>query len=157
MQQGFPAEVHAVEHSRRKNSLCWKAKACSTFKSHGPIQKSSEAGCPCLHSQCYLRILTRGSCKPSCCTADCLDCLTSPTVLIFSKSPTTCISIDRKRRIPAMIIALPGNLSGKTLIYVKLDPRTCRVCGIWPAGSTCTKVSSAYCSCMHFTHIPECM
>ena len=31
---------------------------------------------------------------------------------------------------PAMMIALPGSLSGKTLMYTKLDPLTCRVWGI---------------------------
>lgn len=114
--------------SQEENSLCCKAKASNTLKSHVSTQQAFEARCPCLHSQSNLHMLTTKSCTPSCCNADCLGCLTSPTVLINSQ-PTSCL-FDCKRCIPAMTIALPGNLSGKTLIYVKLDPRTCRVCGI---------------------------
>ncbi len=75
---------------QEKNSLCCKAKACNTLKSHVLTQQASEARCPCLHSQCNLHILITKTCKPSCCTADCLGCLTSPTVLINSQ-PTSCI------------------------------------------------------------------
>src|SRR5262249_34384457 len=41
----------------------------------------------------------------------------------------------------ATIMARPGTRSATTPMNVMFDPRTCRVCGTWPSGSTCTKAS----------------